>query len=137
MSLKNDSTKIQFLKQSYLAHILVHHIDTKRARLWSTASSEPVCNFWLGIARKLFLPPFFIVFFGKKGTDAWTKSFHRRFSYKIDSDPPIFMPQNRFQAYREANPHLFGVDSDFSDSESENEETEEVRIFSFNLKSVL
>ena len=35
------------------------------------------------------------------------------------------MPQNRFQAYREANPHLFGVDSDFSDSESEHEETEE------------
>ena len=35
------------------------------------------------------------------------------------------MPQTRFQAYREANPHLFGVDSDFSDSESEHEETEE------------
>ena len=35
------------------------------------------------------------------------------------------MPQNRFQAYREANPHLFGVDSDYSDSESEHEETEE------------
>ena len=35
------------------------------------------------------------------------------------------MPQNWFEAYREANPHLFGVDSDFSDSESENEETEE------------
>jgi len=35
------------------------------------------------------------------------------------------MPQNWFEAYREANPHLFGVDSDYSDSESENEETEE------------
>ena len=37
------------------------------------------------------------------------------------------MPQNWFQAYKEANPNLFGVDSDFSDSDSENEEIEETQ----------
>ena len=35
------------------------------------------------------------------------------------------MPQNFFEAFREANPHLFGEDSDFSDSDSENGEIEE------------
>ena len=37
------------------------------------------------------------------------------------------MPQNFFEAFREANPHLFGEDSDFSDSDSENGEIEETQ----------
>ena len=37
------------------------------------------------------------------------------------------MSQNWFDAFREANPHLFGEDSDFSDSDSENGEIEETQ----------
>ena len=65
---------------------------------------------------------FFSICLGGNETGARTKSFHRRVSYKVDSNSHFSMPQNWFQAYKEANPNLFGVDSDFSDSDSENEE---------------
>ena len=78
----NNSTKIQILKQSYQAHILDHHIDTKFAGLLLLATSRPVCNFWLGIARKLFLPPFFIVFSVKKEQTLEQKVFTADFHTK-------------------------------------------------------
>ena len=80
----------------------------------------------MGTARKLILTAFFICSFGKD-TDARTKSFHRKVSYKIDSTSSLFMSQNWFDAFREANPHLFGEDSDFSDSDSENGEMKRLK----------
>ena len=44
--------------------------------------SGPVCNFWSGIARKLFLPPFFIVFSVKKEQTLEQKVFTADFHIK-------------------------------------------------------